>query len=203
MARYTGPRDKISRRFGVALFGATKTLERRPFPPGQHGMRAGRKKKSDYGVMLAEKQKLRFQYGVLEKQFRKYYAEAARRRGITGEILLQILELRLDNVIYRLGFANTRAGARQIVAHGHVLVNGKKVDIASYQCAPGDDIAIAAKAGSQQLVTRYLDLTQIAVVPDWMESDRDKLTGKIARIPTKEEIAPIVNEQLIVELYSR
>ena len=110
MARYTGPRDKVSRRFGVALFGSTKALEKRPFPPGQHGMRAGRKKKSDYGVMLAEKQKLRFQYGVLEGQFRKYYAEAARRRGITGDILLQLLELRLDNVVYRLGFSNTRAG---------------------------------------------------------------------------------------------
>ena len=108
MARYTGPRDKVSRRFGVALFGSTKALEKRPFPPGQHGMRAGRKKKSDYGVMLAEKQKLRFQYGVLEGQFRKYYAEAARRRGITGDILLQLLELRLDNVVYRLGFSNTR-----------------------------------------------------------------------------------------------
>ena len=134
MARYTGPRDKVSRRFGVALFGSTKALEKRPFPPGQHGMRAGRKKKSDYGVMLAEKQKLRFQYGVLEGQFRKYYAEAARRRGITGDILLQLLELRLDNVVYRLGFSNTRAGARQLVSHGHITVNGKKTNIASYSC---------------------------------------------------------------------
>ena len=138
MARYTGPRDKVSRRFGVALFGSTKALEKRPFPPGQHGMRAGRKKKSDYGVMLAEKQKLRFQYGVLEGQFRKYYAEAARRRGITGDILLQLLELRLDNVVYRLGFSNTRAGARQLVSHGHITVNGKKTNIASYSCRPGD-----------------------------------------------------------------
>ena len=189
MARYTGPRDKVSRRFGVALFGSTKALEKRPFPPGQHGMRAGRKKKSDYGVMLAEKQKLRFQYGVLEGQFRKYYAEAARRRGITGDILLQLLELRLDNVVYRLGFSNTRAGARQLVSHGHITVNGKKTNIASYSC--------------QQLVTRSPDLTQATVVPDWLECDRDKLTGKIARVPSKEEIAPIVNEQLIVEFYSR
>ena len=156
MARYTGPRDKVSRRFGVALFGSTKALEKRPFPPGQHGMRAGRKKKSDYGVMLAEKQKLRFQYGVLEGQFRKYYAEAARRRGITGDILLQLLELRLDNVVYRLGFSNTRAGARQLVSHGHITVNGKKTNIASYSCRPGDVIAVGGKASSQQLVTRSL-----------------------------------------------
>ncbi|MBT8777498.1 MULTISPECIES: 30S ribosomal protein S4 [Akkermansia] len=203
MARYTGPRDKVSRRFGVALFGSTKALEKRPFPPGQHGMRAGRKKKSDYGVMLAEKQKLRFQYGVLEGQFRKYYAEAARRRGITGDILLQLLELRLDNVVYRLGFSNTRAGARQLVSHGHITVNGKKTNVASYSCRPGDVIAVGGKASSQQLATRSLDLTQATVVPDWLECDRDKLTGKVARVPSKEEIAPIVNEQLIVEFYSR
>ena len=193
MARYTGPRDKVSRRFGVALFGSTKALEKRPFPPGQHGMRAGRKKKSDYGVMLAEKQKLRFQYGVL----------AARRRGITVDILLQLLELRLDNVVYRLGFSNTRAGARQLVSHGHITVNGKKTNVASYSCRPGDVIAVGGKASSQQLATRFLDLTQATVVPDWLECDRDKLTGKIARVPSKEEIAPIVNEQLIVEFYSR
>ena len=160
MARYTGPRDKVSRRFGVALFGSTKALEKRPFPPGQHGMRAGRKKKSDYGVMLAEKQKLRFQNGGLRK---------------------------------------TRAGARQLVSHGHITVNGKKTNIASYSCRPGDVIAVGGKASSQQLVTRFLDLTQATVVPDWLECDRDKLTGKIARVPSKEEIAPIVNEQLIVK----
>ena len=132
MARYTGPRTRISRRFGVPLFGSSKSLERRNFPPGQHGIRAGRKKKSEYSVALGEKQKLRFQYGVLERQFRKYYEEAARRRGITGEIILQLLELRLDNVCYRLGFGNTRQAARQLVNHGHGLVNGKVVDIASY-----------------------------------------------------------------------
>ncbi|MEG0024977.1 MAG: 30S ribosomal protein S4 [Akkermansia sp.] len=203
MARYTGPRDKISRRFGVALFGSSKSLERRPFPPGQHGMRAGRKKKSDYGVMLAEKQKLRFQYGVLEGQFRKYYAEATRRRGVTGDILLQLLEMRLDNIVYRLGFYNTRAGARQLVSHGHIFVNGKRTSVASYNCKPGDVVAVSEKAASQQLVTRNLDFTQAIVIPDWMECDRDKLTAKIARIPSKEEIAPIVNEQLIVEFYSR
>ncbi len=203
MARYTGPRDKISRRFGVALFGPCKSLEKRPFPPGQHGMRAGRKKKSDYGIMLAEKQKLRFQYGVLERQFRAYYAEAARRGGVTGDILLQLLELRLDNVIYRLGLSNTRAGARQFVNHGHITVNGRKVNIASYSCRPGDKIGISSKAASRQLAARNLELTQIVVVPDWLVFDRDQLEGSVARLPEVAEIAPIVNVQQIVELYSR
>ena len=146
MARYTGPRDKVSRRFGVALFGSTKALEKRPFPPGQHGMRAGRKKKSDYGVMLAEKQQLRFQYGVLEGQFRKYYADAARRRGITGDILLQLLELRLDNVVYRLGFANSRTQARQLVRHGVFTLNGHKVTIPSLQVKVGDSVEVPEKS---------------------------------------------------------
>ena len=203
MARYTGPTAKISRRFGVELFGASKAFARRPFPPGQHGARAGRKKKSDYGIMLAEKQKLRFMYGVLEGQFRKYYEEASRRRGVTGDILLQLLELRLDNVIYRLNFATTRAAARQMVSHGHVTVNGKKVNIASYSCKPGDVISVAAKARSQALANRFVELAASATTPDWLEVDTAKLTGKVTRIPSGEEIAPIVNVQLIVELYSR
>ncbi len=203
MARYTGPTAKISRRFGVELFGASKAFARRPFPPGQHGARAGRKKKSDYGIMLAEKQKLRFMYGVLEGQFRKYYEEAARRRGVTGDILLQLLELRLDNIIYRLNFASTRAAARQMVSHGHVCVNGHKVNIASYSCKPGDVITVAAKARSQALANRFMELTANATTPDWLEVDAAKLTAKVARIPSVEEIAPIVNVQLIVELYSR
>lgn len=203
MARYTGPTAKISRRFGVELFGASKAFARRPFPPGQHGARAGRKKKSDYGIMLAEKQKLRFMYGVLEGQFRKYYEEASRRRGVTGDILLQLLELRLDNIIYRLNFATTRAAARQMVSHGHVLVNGKKVNIPSYSCKPGDVITVAAKARSQALANRFVELAASATTPDWLEVDSTKLTGKVQRIPSVEEIAPIVNVQLIVELYSR
>lgn len=153
-------------------------------------MRAGRKKKSDYGVMLAEKQKLRFQYGVLEGQFRKYYAEAARRRGITGDILLQLLELRLDNVVYRLGFSNTRAGARQLVSHGHITVNGKKTNIASFSCRPGDVVAVGAKPSSQQLVTRSLDLTQATVVPDWLEGDRDKLTARLPACLPRKRLLP-------------
>ncbi len=203
MARYTGPTAKISRRFGVEFFGASKAFARRPFPPGQHGVRAGRKKKSDYGTMLAEKQKLRFMYGVLEGQFRKYYEEAARRSGVTGDILLQLLELRLDNIIYRLNFASTRAAARQMVSHGHVCVNGHKVNIASYSCKPGDVITVAAKARSQALANRFLELAASATTPDWLEVDAAKLTAKVARIPSVEEIAPIVNVQMIVEFYSR
>jgi small subunit ribosomal protein S4 len=203
MARYTGPRTRISRRFGVPLFGSSKSLERRNFPPGQHGIRAGRKKKSEYSVALGEKQKLRFQYGVLERQFRKYYEEAARRRGITGEIILQLLELRLDNVCYRLGFGNTRQAARQLVNHGHVLVNGKVVDIASYECKAGDVIKVGAKPSSQQMGLRMLDLTQAVPLVDWLTLDRTAIQGSISRVPERSDIDPMVNEQLIVELYSR
>lgn len=203
MARYTGPTTKISRRFGVALFGSSKSLERRNFPPGQHGVRAGRKKKSEYSVALGEKQKLRFQYGVLEKQFRGYYEEAARRRGITGVILLQLLECRLDNVCYRAGFGNSRQAARQLVNHGHIQVNGLCVDIASYQVKAGDVVKVGAKPSSQQLATRMLDLTQAAPSVDWLDVNSDKLEAVVSRIPERSEIDPLVNEQLIVELYSR
>ena len=203
MARYTGPKDKISRRFGVAIFGPSKAQERRPFGPGQHGARSGRKKQSDYSVALNEKQKLRYQYGVLEKQFRRVFEEASRRRGVTGETLLQMLECRIDNVIYRLGLANSRNAARQYVGHGHVTVNGRKCDISSAQCKPGDIIALKATARAQQMGLRSLDLTQAIVVPVWLNQDRDKLAGKVNRVPTRDEIDPIVNEQLVVELYSR
>jgi small subunit ribosomal protein S4 len=203
MARYTGPKDKISRRFGVALFGPSKALERRAFPPGQHGVRAGRRKKSDYAVALGEKQKLRFQYGVLEKQFRLYYAEATRRRGITGDLLLQILELRLDNVCYRLGLGNTRSAARQLVNHGHIQVNGKRVDIPSYQCKPGDVITVQDKPSSQQLGLRFMDLTQAVPLKEWLTLDRATMTGRIVRVPENDDMDAQVNVQLVVELYSR
>ena len=203
MARYLGPKQKISRRFGVPIFGTSRSLEKRNYPPGQHGLRASRRKKSDYAIALAEKQKLRFQYGLMEKQFRRYFAEASRRRGVTGEILLQLLELRLDNVVYRLGLGNTRSAARQFVGHGHVLVNGRRIDIPSYTCRPGDNITVKESAKSQQLGLRALDLTQAAVTPDWLEVDRDKMVGMVLREPTREEMDPLVNEQLIVELYSR
>jgi len=203
MARYTGPKDKLSRRFGIPLFGPTKSLEHKNYPPGMHGPKGSRRKQSDYATALAEKQKLRFQYGVLERQFRRYFEIAATRRGITGEILLQLLETRLDNVVFRLGFANSRAAARQLVNHGHVAVNGRKVDISSYSVKSGDTIVVRDNPKSRSLAARFLDLTQISPVPDWLILDKDQFSGKVARIPSRDEIAPIVNEQLIVELYSR
>ena len=203
MARYTGPKSKISRRYGVALFGPSKALERKNYPPGMHGPKGSRRKQSDYATALAEKQKLRHMYGLLERQFRRYFETALRKRGVTGETLLQMLETRLDNVVYRLGFANSRNAARQLVNHGHVTVNTRKVDVASYNLKAGDTIAIKDKPGSRRLITRNLELTQIQPVPDWLIADKDQFQGKVMRIPTREEIAPIVNEQLVVELYSR
>jgi small subunit ribosomal protein S4 len=203
MARYTGPKAKISRRFGVPIFGPSKALERKNYGPGMHGPKGSRRKQSDYALALAEKQKLRYQYGLLERQFRRYFQTALTRRGITGETLLQLLETRLDNVVFRLGFANSRSAARQLVSHGHVAVNGRKVDVSSYNVKPGDVVVIKDKPGSRRLATKYLDLTQIAPVPDWLTLNKEQFSGQVARIPTRDEIAPIVNEQLIVELYSR
>jgi small subunit ribosomal protein S4 len=203
MARYTGPKTRISRRFGVALFGPSKALERKNYGPGMHGPKGSRRKQSEYAVALAEKQKLRYQYGVLERQFRRYFGIASNRRGVTGEILLQLLETRLDNVVYRLGFANSRSAARQMVSHGHVQVNGRKVDVSSCNVKAGDTITVKDKPQSRRLAAKYLELTQITQVPDWLAVDKDQFSGKVSRIPTREEIAPIVNEQLIVELYSR
>ena len=203
MARYTGPRDKIARRFGVPLFGPSKGLELRNFPPGQHGARNTRRKTSDYGTALAEKQKLRFTYGLMEKQFRKYYHEACRRKGVTGTLLLQMLELRLDNVVYRMGFANTRFASRQMVGHGHVTVNGKRVDISSYAVRLGDVVAVRVNPRSTQLANRFADLTQGVRMMDWTTVDREKHTGTVNRAPEREEIDVFVNEQLVVELYSR
>ena len=203
MARYTGPKSRISRRYGVALYGPSKSLERKNYPPGMHGPKGSRRKQSDYATALAEKQKLRYQYGLMERQFRRYFETALRKRGVTGETLLQMLETRLDNIVYRLGFANSRGSARQLVAHGHVTVNNRKVNVSSYNLKAGDVIAIKDKPGSRRLVTRNLELTQIQPVPDWLVADKDQFQGKLMRIPSREEIAPIVNEQLVVELYSR
>ncbi|MES2594685.1 MAG: 30S ribosomal protein S4 [Verrucomicrobiota bacterium] len=203
MARYTGPREKIARRFGIALFGPSKALELRNFPPGQHGVRNARRKVSEYGVALIEKQKLRFQYGVLEKQFRRFFAEAQRRKGVTGENLLQMLEFRLDNVVYRMGFSNTRFASRQLVSHRHITVNGHVVNIASYQVKPGDKVGVKDSPRSQQLVGRFLEMTLGNPSPDWMTVDRDAMTATVNRAPIRDEINPIANEQLVVELYSR
>lgn len=203
MGRYTGPKTKVARRYGVPLFGPSKSLERKNYPPGMHGPKGSRRKQSDYAVALGEKQKLRYQYGLLEKQFRRIFQTALTRRGVTGETLLQLLETRLDNVVFRLGLANTRSAARQLVSHGHVMVNGKGVNIASYNVKPGDTVSIKDKPKSRQLAARNLELTQIAPVPDWLIADRDALSGKVSRIPVRDEMQPMVNEQLIVELYSR
>jgi len=202
MARYTGPRTKKSRRYGVALFGPHKALERRNYPPGVHGDK-GRRKQSEYATALGEKQKLRIMYGLLERQFRRYYEIALHRRGITGEILLQLLETRLDNVVFRLGLANSRRAARQMVNHGHIAVNGRKVTIASFNTKIGDVVEVRGNAVSRQLATRGLAAMSIATVPEWLLIDKDNFKGEVKRIPTREEIAPIVNEQLIIELYSR
>ena len=203
MARFTGPKTKVARRYGVPLFGPSKALERKNYPPGVHGPKGSRRKQSEFAIAQGEKQKLRYQYGLMEGQFRRYFATALRRRGITGETLLQLLETRLDNVVFRLGFANTRRGARQLVSHGHVAVNGRKVNISSFNVKTGDVVAVREKPKSKQLAARNLELTQISPVPDWLTVNRDAQSGTVARIPSREEIAPIVNEQLIVELYSR
>ena len=203
MARFTGPKTKVARRYGVPLFGPSKALERKNYPPGVHGPKGSRRKQSEFAIAQGEKQKLRYQYGLMEGQFRRYFQTALRRRGVTGETLLQLLETRLDNIVFRLGFANTRRGARQLVGHGHVAVNGRKVDISSFNVKTGDVVSVREKPKSKQLAARNLELTQISPVPDWLTVNRDAQSGTVARIPSREEIAPIVNEQLIVELYSR
>jgi small subunit ribosomal protein S4 len=202
MARYTGPRTKKSRRYGVPFFGFNKAIERKNYPPGIHGDK-GRRKQSDYAVALGEKQKLRLMYGLMEKQFRRYFQMALRKRGITGEMLLQLLETRLDNVVFRLGVANSRRAARQMVTHGHIQVNGRKVTIPSYGVRPGDVVTVKNSSVSRQMATRGFEATQISPVPDWLLVDKDNFKGEVKRVPTREEIAPIVNEQLVVELYSR
>lgn len=203
MARYTGPKTKLSRRYGVLITGSAKAFEKRNYPPGLHGQKGARRKTSDYALALAEKQKLRHQYGVLERQFRRYFQIASSKRGVTGEILLQLLETRLDNIVYRLGFAKTRSQARQMVSHGHILVNGRKMNISSGNLVPGDKITIKDSPAARRLAAKNIEATQIVSVPEWLSVDKDNFTGEVVRIPTREEINPIVNEQLIVELYSR
>ncbi len=202
MARYTGPRDKINRRFGQPIFGASKALERRNFPPGVHGAK-GRRKQSDYAVALGEKQKMKFGYGLLERQFRRVYQKAVQSRGVTGEKMLQLLETRLDTLVDRLGFSATRRGARQMVTHGHINVNGRRVSIPSYTCRPGDVIEVRDNPKSRQLGSRGLETTQIRPLPDWVTLNKDAFKGTLTRIPTREELTPVANEQLVVELYSR
>jgi small subunit ribosomal protein S4 len=202
MARYTGPRVRISRRFGIPIFGPTKYLERRNYGPGVHGPKS-RRKTTDYGAGLIEKQKLRYYYGLMEKQFRGVYEKALKRRGVTGETMLQILETRLDNVVFHLGFANTRAAARQMVNHGHVTVNGRKAAIASFALKVNDVVSIKNNNVSRQLATKGLEVSASRVMPDWLSLNKEEFKGTVLRIPTREEIQPIANEQAVVEFYSR
>lgn len=202
MARYKGPRVRISRRFGIPIFGPSKYFERRNYPPGVHGPKS-RRKHTDYGLGLIEKQKLRYYYGLMERQFRGVYEKAARQRGVTGEQMLQILETRLDNVVYQLGFASTRAAARQLVAHGHVLVNGRKVGIPSFALRLNDVVEVKNSNVSRQLVTKNLEVSTSRAVPDWLSMNKDEFKGVVMRIPTRDEIQPVADEQVIVEFYSR
>jgi small subunit ribosomal protein S4 len=202
MARYTGPRVRISRRFGTPIFGPTKYLERRNYGPGVHGPKS-RRKTTEYGEGLIEKQKFKYYYGLLERQFRGVYEKALRRRGVTGEQMLQILETRLDNVVFHLGFANTRAAARQMVGHGHITVNGRKAAIPSYALKVNDVIGVKNHNVSKQLATKGLETSTSRAVPDWLSLNKEDLKGTVMRIPTREEIQPIANEQAVVEFYSR
>ena len=208
MARYRGPVEKIERRLDADLglkgerrLSGKSALEKRPFAPGQHGQR--RAKISEYGLQLREKQKAKFMYGVSEKQFRKYFKEAARREGNTGANLITLIEQRLDNVVFRMGFATTRANARQLTTHCHVLVDGKRVNIPSYLVKPGQKIEIKEKSKSNPQVQRALELTNQTGMVDWVNVDKEKVFGIFTRIPAREEVVIPVEERLIVELYSK
>ncbi|MBN2068764.1 MAG: 30S ribosomal protein S4 [Opitutales bacterium] len=202
MARYTGPTTRINRRFGVALFPPTKAFEKKPYAPGIHGPRL-RRKMSTYSLGLNEKQKLRLMFGMTEKQFRSTFEKAKNKRGVTGEIFLQMLETRLDSVVYSIGFAKTRRQARQMVNHGHVVVNGHKVDIASFQVSAGDEVEIKASSNSRQLATAAMEETRARTVPLWISRVDDALKATVNRLPAADDLDPIVNVQLIVEFYSR
>ncbi|EQB39206.1 30S ribosomal protein S4 [Sulfurimonas hongkongensis] len=208
MARYRGPVEKIERRFGVSLnlkgerrLAGKSALEKRPYGPGQHGQR--RKKVSEYGLQLNEKQKAKFMYGVSEKQFRAMFVEAKRRDGNTGTNLITLIESRLDNVVYRMGFASTRRFARQLVTHGHILVDGKKLDIPSYNVRPGQKVEVRESSKKNVQVVRALELTNQTGIAPWVDIDAEKVFGIFTRIPEREEVVIPVEERLIVELYSK
>ncbi|MDD4608838.1 MAG: 30S ribosomal protein S4 [Bacteroidaceae bacterium] len=201
MARYTGPKSKIARKFGEAIFGADKVLSKKNYPPGQHG-NSRRKKVSEYGVMLAEKQKAKYTYGVLEKQFRNLFKKADSSNGITGEILLQSLECRLDNVVFRLGISSTRSGARQLVSHRHIIVDGEIVNIPSYSVKPGQIVGVRLKSKSLEVIDNALAGFNHSKYP-WLEWDDTTKSGKFLHIPERTDIPENIKEQLIVELYSK
>jgi small subunit ribosomal protein S4 len=202
MARYTGPRSKIARKFGEPIFGPDKNLDRKNFPPGQHGLTKKRKKTSEYGVQLREKQKVKYTYGLLERQFRNFFEKASSASGVTGLLLLQMLESRLDNVVYRLGIAPTRAAARQLVSHRHITVNGNVVNIPSYLLRPGDIIGVREKSKSLETITESLESNRRSRLA-WLEWDETQMAGKYMSVPERSEIPEEIKEQLIVELYSK
>jgi small subunit ribosomal protein S4 len=201
MARYTGPKSKIARKFGEPIFGPDKVLSKKNYPPGIHGNNR-RKKTSEYGIQLREKQKAKYTYGVLEKQFRNLFEKASRTKGIKGEVLLQLLESRLDNVVFRLGFAPTRDAARQLVSHRHIVVDGKVVNIPSYLLKPGQVVGVREKAKSMEIITEALNGFNHSKYP-WMEFDATSKSGKFLHLPERSDIPENIKEQLIVELYSK
>ena len=200
MARYTGPKSKIARKFGEPIFGHDKRLDRKNYPPGQHGSSKFRKKTSEYAVQLKEKQKAKYTYGVLERQFANLFDKAHRSKGVTGEVLLQLLEARLDNVVYRLGIAPTRSAARQLVSHRHIVVNGEVVNIPSYQVKKGMTVGVRERSKALEVIT---DCVVSQSHFSWLEWDAKSMTGKFMNIPERSEIPENIQEQLIVELYSK
>jgi small subunit ribosomal protein S4 len=201
MARYTGPKTKIARKFGEAIFGEDKAFEKRNYPPGQHGMSKRRGKKSEYAIQLMEKQKAKYTYGILEKQFRNLFEKASAASGVTGEILLQLCEARLDNVVYRMGIAPSRRGARQIVSHRHITVNGELVNIPSYHLKPGDKVAVREKSKSLEAIER--SLSNSSQVYEWITWNNDTKEGTFVSVPQRLQIPENIKEQLIVELYNK
>lgn len=201
MARYTGPKTKIARKFGEPIFGVDKTLSKKNYPPGQHGNNR-RRKTSEYGIQLREKQKAKYTYGVLERQFRNLFEKASRSKGITGEVLLQLLECRLDNIVFRLGLAKTRAAARQLVLHRHVVVDGKVVNIPSYSVKPGQIVSVREKSKSLEVIGDALSGYNHGKYL-WIEWDQNAMGGKLLHVPTREDIPENIKEQSIVELYSK
>lgn len=204
MARYTGPVTKKARAFGDPIFGYDKSFERRKYPPGQHGLSKRRKARSDYALQLAEKQKAKYTYGILERQFRRIFYNATRRHGVTGEILLQLLEARLDNTVFRLGIAPTRRGARQLVSHRHITVNGHVVNVPSYTLKPGDVVAVRSRSKGLDVITTHAGAktSDVRRYP-WLEWNPDKMEGIFLTFPQRDQIPEKINEQLIVELYSK
>ena len=200
MARYTGPKTKIARKFGEPIYGPDKYLDKKNYPPGQHGLAKKRKKTSEYGIQLAEKQKVKYTYGLLERQFSSMYDKAARMKGRTGENLIMLLESRIDNLVYRMGIAPTRAAARQLVSHCHITLNGAVCNIPSAQVKAGDTVAVRERSKNLEVITASV---ASATKYSWIEWDADKCAGKFLNIPERTEIPETINEQLIVELYSK